>query len=224
MFTGFSNETITFFTALGFNNNRTFFEENRDMYERAVRKPLLALAEALIPTVREMDPLLDTRPERAVSRIYRDVRFSKDKSPYRDHMWIGYRRVGEPREEACCLYFSISAQATSFGCGYYHAKQSYMQRLREMIVNHPERVAGILQDEAFCGMFSLMGENYARQYKPPEGLPSPLADLYQKKDVYAEHHVADVEMLYSPVLAERIGEGFRVLAPFYTLLREAMMW
>lgn len=222
MFSGFPREMPAFFAALRFNNNRTFFEENRAIYERAVRDPLIALSEALAPTARELDPLLDTRPGRSVSRIYRDVRFRKDKSPYRDYMWIGYRRTGETCEDTCGFYFDLSDTSANWGCGYYHAQQGAMRRLREIILQKPESVQKIVEKAGFAAEFELMGDAYVRQHQPPEGMPASLAMLYQKKNIYAEHHMRDLELLHSPELADHICEGFRTLAPFYGLLRECL--
>ena len=81
MFQGYSNETIEFFLAIRFNNNRPFFLENRDWYLRAVREPSIALAEELAPVAEDIDPDLERRPHRVVSRINRDIRFARDKSP-----------------------------------------------------------------------------------------------------------------------------------------------
>ncbi|MDR0928099.1 MAG: DUF2461 domain-containing protein [Oscillospiraceae bacterium] len=222
MFTGFSEDMIRFFLMLRVNNNREFFEANRDLYESAVRAPLLALAEALAPTVQAIDPKFDTRPGRAVSRIYRDVRFRRDKTPYRDYMWIGYRRLGETREETCGFYFDVSAEAAHWGCGYYHTEQGYMARLRARILAEPERVEGILHAPAFREQFAVLGDRYVRQHRPPEELPPAAQGLYTHKNVYAEHTLEDMTLLLDPALPERVAEGFRALEPFYWLLRECM--
>lgn len=86
MFQGYSDETFEFFMAIGFNNNVDFFHSNHDWYLRGVREPSLRLAEALSPVIEEIDDSLERRPNRVVSRINRDIRFSKDKSPYRDYL------------------------------------------------------------------------------------------------------------------------------------------
>ncbi|MEG0767678.1 MAG: DUF2461 domain-containing protein, partial [Clostridia bacterium] len=146
MFSGFTEEMITFFLGLRCNNNRAYFEENRAVYERAIREPLIALTEALAETVLSIDPQLDTRPARTVSRIHRDIRFSHDQSPYRDYMWIGYRRAGEAREETCGFYFDISAEAAHWGCGFYQENRPAMERLRARMNSAPQQVEGIVTE------------------------------------------------------------------------------
>lgn len=223
MFEGFSQETIAFFAALRFNNNREFFEENRNVYENAVRKPLIALAEAVAPTVSAIDPQMDIRPARTVSRIHRDLRFRKDKTPYRDYMWIGFRHVGESREETCGFYFDISAESANWGCGYYHMQPETMHNFRAKLRGEPKRVLKIIQAPAFRSSFSLMGDTYVRQYQPPEGMHKALGELYRKKSIYAEHHLRSMEDLFSPALADTIAQGFLALKPFYAFLRECMV-
>lgn len=223
MFDGFPREMNAFFAALAFNNNRTFFEENKHIYERAIRQPMIALCEALAPVVLAVDPLLDARPLRCVSRIHRDVRFSKDKSPYRDYMWFCFKRAGETREDACGFYFDISATAVNWGVGYYHAQNDTMQNIRDAIIKRPGLVLEVIEDAVFRASFALMGERYARKYLPPEGLPVSLSQLYQMKNVYAEHHLEDMELLFTKDLIPQIAEGFRASAMFYTFLRDCMV-
>lgn len=223
MFTGFTEETIAFLAAIRFNNNRAFFEENRQVYEEAVRGPLIALVEALGPAVQRIDPLLDIRPARTVSRIHRDLRFRKDKTPYREYMWLGFRRVGESREETCGFYFDLSAEHANWGCGYYHMQPETMQNLRRLLREKPQAVQKVVGARAFQRRFALMGDSYVRQHQPPEGMPPALAQIYRKKSVYAEHHLESMADLFSPALAQTIADDFAVLAPFYALLRSCMV-
>ena len=223
MFQGFPEAFIPYLVALEANNNKAFFEENRGLYERVLRDPLYALAEALAPQVLRIDPAIDARPSRAVSRVNRDVRFSKDKSPYRTYQWIGFKRAGESRSESCGFYFDMSVTGANFGCGFYHMQPQYMQNLREKIANHPGHVEGIVSETRFAARFELKGERYQRKFAPPEELPPVLGQLYTHKNVYAEHAIPDLSLLFSPKLADVIAEGFEALIPFYTLLSDCMI-
>lgn len=223
MFQGFTEDALTFFAALRMNNNREFFEENRAVYEGSVRAPLVALAEALAPTVTKIDPQLDPRPARTVSRIHRDLRFRHDKTPYRDYMWIGFRRVGEARMETCGFYFDMSDTSVNWGCGYYNMQPETMQNLRRKLREEPKRILKILQEPGFAKTYEVKGDAYVRQHQPPEGMDPLLGEMYRKKSVYAEHHLEDMNLLFTPELADRIAEDYKVLAPFYGLMRECMV-
>ena len=88
MFEGFSQEALDFLNDIRFNNHQQFYEANRTRYEQYVKAPLRELSEELAPAVQLIDPRLDTQPGRTMSRIRRDTRYTKDKSPFRDHVWL----------------------------------------------------------------------------------------------------------------------------------------
>lgn len=117
MFQGFTSETFEFYMAIRFNNNREFLQANQEWYQSAVRKPLVELCQALASTVEAIDPQLDTRPGRCVARINRDTRYARDKSPYRDHSFMKFRRLGEDRDQTLGFYFELSDQGASYGLG-----------------------------------------------------------------------------------------------------------
>ncbi|MEG2253262.1 MAG: DUF2461 family protein, partial [Clostridia bacterium] len=94
MFEGFPEETIRFFLDLRFHNDHAFFQAHQQEYEEYVKRPFAAFIEALAPTVLGIAGDMDTRPGKCLARIHRDTRFTKDKSPYRDHMWLLLRRSG----------------------------------------------------------------------------------------------------------------------------------
>ena len=80
-FQGLSEDTYRFFWEIAFQNNREFFEANRERYKRVVQEPLFLLAEELLPTALEIDPGFSPKLSNIVSRIRRDTRYTRDKSP-----------------------------------------------------------------------------------------------------------------------------------------------
>lgn len=129
-FSGYTDQTFEFFMALRFNNNRAFFLDNRDWYLQSVREPSLELCKELATAMQQIDPLLETRPHRVVARINRDVRFSRDKSPYRDHIWLCYRRPEQERGVSPGFYFETDAQGAYYGMGFYLPNRPLMNALR----------------------------------------------------------------------------------------------
>ena len=138
MFNGFSDETFEFFMAIGFNNNREFFQENHDWYLRSVRQPALALAESLSESFEKMDPDMERRPNRVVSRINRDIRFSNDKTPYRDYIWLAFRRPEVESGVALSAYFDMSCDGASYGLGFYRDNRPLMNAFRRRLAAEPE--------------------------------------------------------------------------------------
>ena len=196
MFQGYSDETFEFFMAIRFNNNRPFFLENRDWYLRAVREPSLALAQELSDAVEALDPDLERRPNRVVSRINRDIRFSRDKSPYRDYIWLAFRRPGEERGTTLGVYFDISDAGANCGMGFY--KPGEMLRLwRE------------LRDEF------VLFPRINKRLKVPENIPEELREWYAARAFYVERPIADFDLIRSPALAEEVKRCFGRLKPLY---------
>ena len=116
-FCGFKPEAYIFLTELGFNNNKQWMDENRWRYKEYVYKPLCRLGEMLLPTMLDIDSEFNPRLTTIVSRINRDTRYSKNKLPYRDHMWLGFRRDGRSMGESLCMYFEISPTGYGYGSG-----------------------------------------------------------------------------------------------------------
>ena len=86
MFQGFGKEILPFFLDLRFHNDKSFMDANRDRYYRAVRQPFYDFITAMGPGMQQIAEDMEVRPVKCLSRINRDTRFSRDKSPYRDHL------------------------------------------------------------------------------------------------------------------------------------------
>lgn len=216
MFQGYTDETFEFFMAIGFNNNTEFFHGNRDWYLRAVREPSLALAEALGPTVEQIDDALECRPNRVVSRINRDIRFSNDKSPYRDYLWLSFRRPKEERHTHPELYFELSCAGGSYGMGYYHAYKPMMNALRRSMLIEPERALAVF--EPIMDEFALSADIY-RRMPIPDSIPEKLRVLYPAKSFYFSKPIKDFNLIKSPTLADEIRIGFQHLRPLMQYLQ-----
>ena len=217
MFQGYTNEAIEFLMALKFNNNREFFLANRDVYERTLRAPTLALAQLLQPAVQAIDPLLETRPQKVVSRINRDIRFSKDKSPYRDHIWIGYRRPSVVKGTTLGVYVYLDTDSAGYGMGYYAENRPVMNALRRQILTAPEHVSELTN--AALKQFQLV-PTFRKRPQTPDDVPENLRTWYALKCFYIEKPITDTALLFSPALADEVVRGFGELKPFYRFLTE----
>lgn len=216
-FTGFSHETIEFFMAIRFNNNREFFHANHDWYERAVRRPCLALAEDVQDCVRAIDPDIEVRPGRVVSRINRDIRFSNDKSPYRDYMWLHFHRPTEHKGATPGFYFDIGVDGVSCGMGFYDQNRPLMNALRCEILRSPEAVRALVQplerDFVFC-------PKSFKRMRIPDSVPEALRDWYALKGFYMECPSNDMDRITSPALADWLIGCYEALTPLYRFLMQ----
>lgn len=215
MFSGFTDETFEFFMALSFNNNREFFHDNHDWYMHAVRQPLLNLAGELAGTIEKIDDNLERRPERCVSRINRDIRFSKDKSPYRDYMWISFEN-GDDKHSHPGFYMDISADHIGFGMGIYEDNRPLMDAHRQLLIDHPESFKAVLKktDPAL----GIDIPSYKRM-KVPEALDESLVKWYSIKCVTIHGGLSTSSpIVRSQELAEVIKDAFMKMKPMYDYL------
>lgn len=212
MFQGFTEQTFEFFMAIRFNNNREFFLENHDWYQSSVRTPCLDLAAALGESVNALDPELETRPTKVLSRINRDVRFSNDKSPYRDYLWLAFRRPGEERRTTLGVYVDVSDEGINYGMGFYDENLPLMKAFRATLENAPAEfleIAAEVEKE-----FELHPKAYKRM-KIPDAVPEALRKWYPLRGFYVEKRISDYAHMMSKTLDEEIAEGYRRLTPLY---------
>ena len=208
MFQGYSNETFEFFMAIRFNNNRPFFQENKDWYYRAVRDPSYALTEELSPLAEEIDPNLERRPHRVVSRINRDIRFARDKSPYRDRVWLSFHHTGEEKGKLPGLFFEVNDTGAFSGMGFYKGNKPLMDAIRARILARPAEVLELYRPVA--ERFMIDGE-----INPRISIPEELRVLYASKTFYFERDIPDFDLIRSPRLAEELKEDFKRFKPLY---------
>ncbi len=212
-FSGFTDEMSRFFLDIRFNNSKAYFLDNKARYEEYVKKPLHQLVEALAPHILEVDPDLVVRPSRVVSRIYRDTRYSKDKSPMRDHLWLAFKKPGERVSGSFCPYFEVWFDHFQYGMGFYDIDRDHMDALRErMLRKKREFTAAVQKAET---IFSVVGDDYKRPLKTD--LPKALVPYYNKKG-FSFNAAGPFEMTKSVDLVELLAEGYRALTPIYNFI------
>lgn len=213
----FKPSMINFMLEIRLNNSKEFMQNNRPRYEKAMKEPYYALIEALSPAMLRIDEGMEVRPAKVLSRIFRDTRFSRDKSPYRDHHWIAFRHQGEPRDEAVMFWFEIRVEAVSWGLGFWGENRKAMAILRRRMLSNPDEMIGLLRlldDEGFV----LSGSAYKRM-DIPGSLPLALADVYPMRDIYITRKKVDPQALFKPGFEKTLERDFLTLAPWYRLLR-----
>lgn len=213
LFSGFSYDTINFLKDLRDNNNKQWFEENREKYSRCLLEPMKELASELSPLMLSIDPMLEIAPAKVISRIYRDVRFSKDKSPYRANMWIAFKRIYLDWKAEPCYFFEIFPDCYRFGMGFYNIPRETLQKLRDMIDEDSKAFRKVFSMYEKQSTFIIEGEKYKRIIN--QELPDKLNEWYQRKEIYMTCNRQIDDRLFSSSLVNDISEGFRQLEPVY---------
>jgi len=220
VFQGYSNETFEFFMAIRFNNNRPFFQDNRDWYLRAVREPSIALAQDLADLMEDIDPNLERRPHRVVSRINRDIRFARDKSPYRDCCWISFHHIDEEKGRLPGFYFEVRDSGGFCGMGFYKGNKALMDLIRKLILEKPQMmldlVLPVMEEYHFFPELS-------SRIAIPEEVPVQLRALYAAKSFYFEKVMDDFDLIRSPALAQELRRSFERLRPLYRTIIDLYM-
>jgi uncharacterized protein (TIGR02453 family) len=193
-FSGFPAEALGFFKDLQRHNNRDWFLAHKDVYERACRQPMQQLAEALAPRL---------GPAR-IPRIYRDVRFSSDKSPYKTHISAGMGRH----------YVSLSGDGLYVGGGMYMPDSPTLERLRGAIGadasgRQLQRIVAVLKRKRY------EIDTHERLQTAPKGftVAHPRIDLLRMKDIFAGKHFKPSAWLSTPRALDHITTVIRDTEP-----------
>ncbi len=209
-FAGFTSEAFQFLLDIKFHNNRDWFEQNREVYVRALQQPCLALAQALVPTMLAIDPRYDPRPQRIVARIHRDVRYSHG-IPYKDYVFLSFKPAGAMNSQVLSCYFYLQYNAWGYGTGFYAPVRPAMEAFRARLLREGEAFRAALSQPGM-ERFQLSGESYKKR-RAPASLDEALAAWYDKKSFYLEcSHPVD-DLVRSPALVDELTEGFGLLAP-----------
>ena len=217
-FNGFSSKTLNFLQSLKANNSKAWFEDHRGEYQEYLLNPLQDLVVDLTEFMLTIDPHFEIRPavNKTISRIYRDTRFSKDKSPFRNTMWITFKRPNNDWKDAPAYFFEISPNSYRYGMGFYSASKETMDRLREMIVRKSKEFFKVFSLYSKQNAFVVEGEKYKRILN--DNIPEEFQDWYQRKNLYLVCNRGIDNTLFSRKLLKDLESGFGLIATFYNFL------
>jgi uncharacterized protein (TIGR02453 family) len=228
-FTGFRPEAIQFLADLAANNDRNWFQPRKAEYERLLKEPLAALCTDLAELFRARRIPLRADPVRSPFRIYRDIRFSKDKSPYKTNLgasfpWVEARVAASESPDAepegrhpVGGYFHFSPGEVFVGGGMWHPDPARLTSFRQVVVNEPKRIRAALEDPDFVETYGKVNGDELKRV--PTGYPADhaRADLLRLKDVVFGRRLSDKEAL-SPDLPDLLTASLAAGAPVFRLL------
>ena len=211
-FTGFSPQSFEFLLQIAFHNEKSYFEAHRSEYEKLVKEPFKALEMALQPYILALDERLRVGPM-AISRIYRDTRFSKDKSPLRDHVWIDYKPPKTRTSEFPGMYTCITPVNYSTGFGMYGPNPAIMEPLRQKILANPAGFVKIVENRRLKKRFTIGGESYKK--KRFEHEDKRVEAWLNRKSFYYEYVSSDIERAMKPEFVDEVIGDFKLFEPLY---------
>ena len=220
-FPGFPAEGIEFFRALARHNKREWFQPRKHIYEEQLKAPMRELVAALNRAMKSFAPEHITDPDKAIYRIYRDTRFSKDKTPYKTHIAAYFHRGGSSRHEGAGYYISVSPKEVAIGGGIYMPAPETLMAVRNHIAANYRELDKLAQSRT---VRRLMGEIQGDQLsRVPKGFATdhPAAEWLRYKQ-WILYTVLDPKIATTPGLYREILERFRAMSPFIAFLNRAL--
>lgn len=215
-FSGITGDALRFLFENRMNNSKEWYDSHKSDYKKYVYTPFAELITELAPTMLEIDSQLITLPSKLISRVRRDTRFTKDKTLYRDNVWLVFLRDKSLMSTAPCFWFGIDQKGSSYGIGYYGAEPASMANMRDMIVNsHPAFLMAQKYYEA-QNEFIIGGDLYKRSKYPEQ--PENLRTWLDRKNIYFEAVQSNFELAFSKELPDVLKKGFKELKPIYDFL------
>jgi uncharacterized protein (TIGR02453 family) len=216
-FQGFSPEAMGFFRSLARHNNREWFQPRKPIFERHIKQPMRELVEALNAAMKSFAPEYATDPDKAIYRIYRDTRFSKDKTPYKTHVAASFHRRGTGPHKYGGYYLEVSHKGVGIGGGVYMPEPPVLLEIRQHIAEHSAEFRKILAARA---VRRLLGEVQGEQLsRVPKGFCSTdeAADLLRFKSFFLYTELPP-DLATTPGLFTEALRRFRVMKPFLDFL------
>jgi uncharacterized protein (TIGR02453 family) len=216
-FPGFSPDAIAFLRALKRNNRREWFQPRKEKYEQLIKQPMLELVSCLNEEFARFAPEYITPSQKALYRIYRDTRFSKDKTPYKTHVSAIFPRHTAIKREGSVFYFHFTEKELLVFGGVWGPERDELLAYRTLLQEHYEEFQTLLADKKLKrSVGGLQGEQLSRM---PKGFPvdHPAEELLRHRQWYLEN-TFDIKLLTSPRLVTEIARHFEVMAPFVEFL------
>jgi uncharacterized protein (TIGR02453 family) len=220
-FAGFPKDFFAFFRALKANNDRAWFEANKQRYKDSVQAPMSAFITEMQPRLAKVSKhfVADPRPNGgSMFRIYRDVRFAKDKRPYKEHAACHFRYAGAKDVHAPGYYMHFNDDEVFFGGGMYLPDPQALGAIRDAIVKKPAAWKAVTGDKTLVKSFGGLGNDH-RLARAPKGYDPdhPLIEDLKRKSFFAMRE-ADLKLAASPKLPDAVAETFQAAAPLMKFL------
>jgi uncharacterized protein (TIGR02453 family) len=195
-FTGFTAEALDFLRALAAHNDPAWFKPRRDEYEALVRGPMIALIADLLTLAATHKLPLNGDPAKAVFRVHRDVRFAKDKRPYKTHCGASLSRTGAKLAPGL-FYIHIEPGGCFVAAGFWHPEPPILDRLRQRIIANPERFLNAVRTLDAKGMPLEPDEEGTKRL--PRGCEAakgtPIEPFLKRRNLIARHALTDADVL-----------------------------
>ncbi len=223
-FSGFTPSFLQFFTELSANNDRDWFNANKDRFKKDVQQPLVSFIEAMAPELMNVSPyfVADSRLNGgSIFRIYRDTRFSKDKTPYKTHAAAQFRHQYYKNVHTPGFYVHFGTDRLVCGGGIWMPEPPALLKIRERIRDKPDRWQQVLDDKKLKKVHGgVAGDGLTR---PPKGFATedPHIEDLKRKSYFAMAEFAPEEAMEKDLVG-KVAASFQAAGPLVSFLCDAM--
>ena len=210
--------TLDFLKELKANNNRDWFNDHRLLYE-AARDNFATFIEELIISLNKIDDFVsDANPKNSIFRIFKDVRFSKDKSPYKSHFSASISKGGRKSDYAGYYIHVEPENKTILASGIWHPQPAILKSVRNEISYNHQEYEKIIRNKKFVASFGQVEGN--KLVRPPKGFDKehPAIEYLKHKDFVVHHKVKDKEIC-QPSFKDYCVKKFEIAKPFSEYFR-----
>lgn len=214
----FSKESLDFLFENSFRDSKEWYQEHKEDYQTYVIAPFVEFIQKMQPCMDKIDSEIICDP-RKIPRIYRDTRFSKDKSIFRSDLWYSFSRRRSAMDILPEFYFDISPEGYTYGLGYYQAGTARMEIIRSMVLAGDKKFLAAQKAYKKQSVFELCGEEYKKNHYPE--CSEEIVRWVNKKNLYFSKYSNDFDTLYREDLTDIISADFLAMADVYRFFMEA---
>lgn len=217
----FTPDHNRFFKDLAAHNNKEWFDANKARYEASVKQPMLAFVQELVQRIHRLDPQVVMEPKQAVHRVYRDIRFSKDKTPYKTY-GSAIIQAGDRKDMAVPgLYFELGPEAVRIYGGAYMPEKEQLTAIRDAILRDGKGLRKAISSAAFVRLFGAVQGERNKVLAPAYKAALAKEPLIANKQFYFAAELPPGQVAAADLL-EVLMEHYRAMRPVNDWLAKAM--
>lgn len=217
----FTDDFCEFFKDLAKNNHRDWFQDNKKRYESSVKKPFEAFIAEMLDRISQEDPRVQITPKDAILRINRDIRFSKDKTPYNLHRTAFLSAGGRKDKEIPGFFLRLSPEMIGVMAGAYQPSKENLHKIRSSITNKSTTLQEIIDNKSFIEKFdAVKGEQNKRIPKEFQAAAAT-NPLVANKQFYLMAELSP-DWISKDGLADHLMTYYHTARPFNDFLQNAM--
>lgn len=217
----FNPDFLLFLEELEVNNHKSWFDANKERYKKSVEKPFKNFVHGLTDAVKPFLPGLRVSAADCIFRIYKDTRFSSDKTPYKTHVSAMISRNGKKDKTSPGLYIQISAQDVRLYSGCFELSSAQAEKVRSHILENRDEFDSLIKEESFMTTFGeIRGEKYKRVPSPYLGMADQQPLIHNKSFYYFKKYKPETALQEDFI--KSILQDYQVCGSLNSFFREAL--